>query len=67
LRWAENDKSLSEVLHMAGAMYESRAGMNSTLVGAIMNVLCVLLVMSMIMIVPALFVPLISLISRLSG
>jgi type II secretory pathway component PulF len=67
LRWAENDKSLSEVLHMAGAMYESRAGMNSTLVGAIMNVLCVLLVLSMIMIVPALFVPLISLISRLSG
>jgi type II secretory pathway component PulF len=67
LRWAENDKSLSEVLQMAGAMYESRAGTNSTLVGAIMNVLCVLLVMSMVMIVPALFVPLITLISRLSG
>jgi type II secretory pathway component PulF len=67
LRWAENDKSLPEVLRMVGAMYEARARTHSALVGAVMNVLCVLLVMSMVMVVPALFVPLITLISRLSG
>jgi type II secretory pathway component PulF len=67
LRWAENDKTLPELLQMAGAMYESRARTHSTLVGAVLNVLCVLLVLSMVMIVPALFVPLINLISRLSG
>jgi hypothetical protein len=55
------------VLQMAGAMYESRARTHTTLVGAVMNVLCALLVMAMVMVVPALFVPLISLISRLSG
>jgi type II secretory pathway component PulF len=67
LRWAENDQSLPEVLQMAGAMYESRARTHSTLVGAVLNVLCALLVMSMVMVVPALFVPLVTLISRLSG
>ena len=67
LRWGENGKSLPEVLQMAGAMYESRARTHSTLVGAILNVLCVLLVMALVMVVPALFVPLITLISRLSG
>jgi hypothetical protein len=55
------------VLQMAGAMCESRARTHSMLVGAILNVLCALLVLSLVMVVPALFVPLITLISRLSG
>jgi type II secretory pathway component PulF len=67
VRWAENEKSLPEVLHMAGAMFESRARSYSTFVGTVLNVLCVLLVLSMVLVVPALFMPLITLISRLSG
>ncbi len=63
LRWAENHESLPEVLHMAGAMFESRGRTYSTFVGTVLNVICVLLVMSMVMVVPALFVPLITLIS----
>jgi general secretion pathway protein F len=67
VRWAESEKSLPEVLHMAGAMYESRARTQSIFVGTVLNVLCVLLVLGMVMVVPALFLPLITLISRLSG
>jgi type II secretory pathway component PulF len=67
LRWAESQKSLAEVLRMTGAMFESRARAQSAFVGTVFNVLCVLLVLSMIMVIPALFMPLITLISRLSG
>jgi type II secretory pathway component PulF len=67
IRWAENEKSLPEVLHMAGSMFETRARSYSTFVGTVLNVLCVLTVLGMVMIVPALFMPLITLISRLSG
>ena len=44
VRWAENQESLPEVLHMAGAMFESRARSYSTFVGTVLNVICVLLV-----------------------
>ena len=67
LRWAENQKSLPEVLHMAGSMFEARARAQSTFVGIVLNFLCVLMVFGMVLIVPALFMPLITLISRLSG
>jgi type II secretory pathway component PulF len=67
LRWAENQKSVPEVLHMAGEMFEARARAQSTFVGVILNFLCVLMVFCMVLIVPALFTPLITLISRLSG
>jgi type II secretory pathway component PulF len=67
LRWAETHKSLPEVLHMAGSMLEARARSQSTFVGIILNFLCVLLIFSMALIVPALVVPLITLISRLAG
>ncbi len=67
LRWAENQKSVPEVLHMAGAMFEARARAQSTFVGVILNFLCVLMVFCMILVVPALFVPLVTLISKLSG
>ena len=55
VRWAENQRSLPEVLHMAGAMFESRARSYSTFVGTVLNVLCVLLVLAMVLFVPALF------------
>jgi type II secretory pathway component PulF len=67
LRWAERDTSLPEVLHMAGAMFEARARSSSTFTGTVVSVLCVLLVLGMVMVVPGLFLPLITLISRLSG
>jgi general secretion pathway protein F len=67
LRWAESETSLPEVLHMAGAMFESQARAHSTFVGTVFNVLCVILVLAMVMVIPALFIPLITLISKLSG
>jgi type II secretory pathway component PulF len=67
VRWAENQESLPEVLHMAGSMFESRGRSYSSFVGTVLNVLCVLLVFQMVLVVPALFLPLITLISRLSG
>jgi type II secretory pathway component PulF len=67
LRWAENQKSFPEVLHMAGLMFEARARSQSAFVGVVLNFACVLLVFCMVLIVPALFVPLITLIARLSG
>jgi general secretion pathway protein F len=67
LRWAEKEMSLEEVLHIAGTMYEARARSQASFVGAVFNVLCVFLVMGMMTIVPLLFIPLITLIARLSG
>jgi general secretion pathway protein F len=67
LQWAEREKSLPEVLHMAGAMFESRARAQTTFVGTVFNVFCVMLVLAMVMVIPALFIPLITLISKLSG
>ena len=67
LRWAENQKSLPEILHMAASMLEARARSQSTFVGIVLNFLCLLLVLGMALVVPALVLPLITLISRLSG
>ena len=67
VRWAEKQEGLPEVLHMAGAMFESRCRSYSTFVGTVLNVFCVLLVFQMVLFIPALFLPLITLISRLSG
>jgi general secretion pathway protein F len=67
LRWAETQRTLPEVLHLAGSMYEARARAGASFVGAVLNVLCMLLVLSMLVVVPALFAPLITLISSLSG
>ena len=67
VRWAENQKSVPEVLHMAGSIFEARARAQSTFVGVVLNFLCVIMVFCMILVVPALFTPLMTLISRLSG
>jgi hypothetical protein len=52
---------------MAGAMFEARGRAYATFAGTVLNVLCVLVVFQMVWFVPALFLPLITLISRLSG
>ena len=67
LRWAEQEKSLSEVLHLAGSMFEAQARSTSAFVGTVLTFLCVLIVFSMVLAIPALFAPLFTLISRLSG
>jgi general secretion pathway protein F len=67
LHWAEREQALPEVLHMAGSMFEARARSYSAFVGTVLNVLCAVLVFGMILIVPALFAPLFTLISRLAG
>jgi hypothetical protein len=48
-------------------MLEARARSQATFVGIVLNFLCLLLIFSMALVVPALVVPLITLISRLSG
>jgi type II secretory pathway component PulF len=67
LQWAETQKSLPEILHMAGSMLEARARSQSTFVGIVLNFMCVLMIFSMALVVPALIVPLFNLIARLSG
>jgi general secretion pathway protein F len=67
LGWAENQMTLSEVLQLAGALFETRARSQTTLVGTIVTVVCVVLVLSLVLVIPAMFLPLITLISRLSG
>ncbi len=67
VRWAENHESLPEVLHMAGAMFESLGRSYSIFVGTILNVICVVLVFHLVLFIPALFLPLVSVISALSG
>jgi general secretion pathway protein F len=66
--WAEKQRSLPEVLHMAGEMFEARAGAHAAFTGTVVGVLSVILILSgLFTIVVGLMLPLITLISRLSG
>lgn len=68
LRWAEGHQSLPEALRMAGQMFEARARAQSTFAGAILTVLAVLaLMMGVSAVILGVLLPMISLISRLSG
>lgn len=68
LRWAEGHQSLPETLHMAGEVYEARARSQASFVASVFAVSAVIFVIwSVGFIVVALFLPLIQLISRLSG
>jgi general secretion pathway protein F len=67
IRWGETRQTLAEVLHMAGSMFEARSRAHASFSGAALTVICVLFMFAMIMLVPALFLPLITLISKLSG
>ena len=68
LRWAEANQGLPPALHMIGEMFEARARSQATFVGAFLNVLvlCVL-IFGIAFVVIGLFLPLITLLSSLSG
>jgi type II secretory pathway component PulF len=60
--------AIGEILHMIGEMFEARARSHASFAGTVMAVLSVTSVLcGMVMVVIGLFLPLITLISRLSG
>jgi type II secretory pathway component PulF len=68
LKWAENHRAISEILHMAGEMFEARSRSQAAFAGTVMAVLAVVGVLfGLFVVVVGLFLPLITLISRLSG
>lgn len=68
LGWAEGHQSLPETLHMAGEIFEAHARTRASFVSSVVTVLTVIIVLwGCFFMVGALFLPLIQLISRLSG
>lgn len=68
LQWAGDHAARSEILHMTGEMFEVRARSQAAFSGTVMAVLAVLFVLwGMFVVVVGLMLPLITLISRLSG
>lgn len=68
LRWAEGHQSLPESLHMVGEMFETRARAQAGFAGTLLAVLAFISVIAGISaVVVGLLVPLITLISKLSG
>jgi general secretion pathway protein F len=65
--WADRHLSLPEVLHIAASMFEARARAQSVILASFVTAVCVIMILTQVLIIPALFVPLITLISRLSG
>ena len=68
VRWGERQGSLTDVLHMAGEMFEARASAHATFAGTVLTVLSVLLILwGLFTVVGGLMLPLVTLISKLSG
>jgi general secretion pathway protein F len=68
LRWASDQSAVSEILHMAGEMFEARARGQATFAGTVMAVLAAVAVLwGVITVVFGLMLPMITLISKLSG
>lgn len=68
LSWAEANRSLPEALHVAGEIFEARARPQATFVGAFFMVVVITLVLlGVSLLLTALYLPLIQLISELSG
>lgn len=68
VRWGERQQSLPEVLHMAGEMFEARAAAHAAFAGTVMSVLAAVLILwGVVTVIIGLMLPLITLISRLSG
>jgi type II secretory pathway component PulF len=66
--WAEKQRTLPEVLHMGGEMFEARAGAHASFTGTVVGVLSVIMILwGLFTVVVGLMLPLITLISRLSG
>ena len=68
IHWAERHQSLPESLQMAGEMFEAGARVQARLAGTVITVLVVLsILISIVVLILGLFLPLINLISQLSG
>ena len=68
LRWASDQNAVAEILHMAGEMFEARARGQATFAGTVMAVLAAFVVLwGIFTVVFGLMLPMITLISRLSG
>ena len=68
LRWAQDQGAIAEILHMAGEMFEARARGQATFAGTVMAVLSVIVVLwGIFTVIFGLMLPMITLISRLSG
>ena len=67
-RGSADQGAVAEILHMAGEMFEARARGQATFAGTVMAVLAVILVLwGIFTVVVGLMLPMITLISRLSG
>jgi type II secretory pathway component PulF len=68
IRWSEDHNAIPDILHMAGEMFEARARSQATFSGTVMAVLAVLMVLwGVFTVVIGLMLPLVTLISKLSG
>jgi type II secretory pathway component PulF len=67
-RWSEDRRNLPEALHLAGEMFESRARSQSSFASSVLATTLLLLILWWIgFAIATLYLPMISLISRLSG
>jgi type II secretory pathway component PulF len=68
LSWAEGHRSLPEAMHMAGEMFAARARSQATFAATVLSVLSVIIILGGLgLIIPAVMVPMINLIQKLSG
>jgi len=68
LQWAEDHATIAEILRMAGEMFQARSGSQATFAGTVLGVITVLGAMVGVgVVVVGLFLPLITLVSKLSG
>lgn len=66
--WAEKHRGLSEALHIAGEMFEAQARSQASFVSTVCTILALWSILcGIIVMVVAIFIPMISLISHLSG
>jgi len=68
LRWATYQNAIAEILHMAGEMFEARARSQAMFAGTVMAVLSVVIVLwGVFSVIIGLMLPMITLITKLSG
>ncbi len=68
IRWGEKRGGLPEILHMAGEMFAARAAAHSSFASAALSVACfILVIIGVSLVILGLMLPMITLISRLSG
>ncbi|SIO07934.1 general secretion pathway protein F [Singulisphaera sp. GP187] len=66
--WAEKHRGMPEALHMAGEMFEAQARSQASFVSTVCGILAIWSILcGIVVVVVAIFFPLISLINRLSG